>query len=485
MVLKGIKRRWIYNSLGLTVAIFSVLVISFFVVMRGYFYSGIQQNIMSRADEMCNVLESNVLENEQDFITQSKMYVENFPNKDMMQIMVFDKNDEVIMTSDTLFMGAAEIHPDYYEAKGSKDRLGVWDGKSDNGERVMAVTRSVYADGGEYLGAVRYSVSTEKANTRITVAFVVLLVVSLFVIAFIIISGLAFVKSIIQPVSDICTKANMIAHGDFHIKIDKKYDDEIGELSDTINYMAEELDVAEKLKDEFISSVSHELRTPLTAIKGWAETVQLCEDSPETRKRGLETIVKEAERLSWIVEGLLDFSSIKERRIKLVKERIDILAEIGEAVYMFKDRAENEKKALIYNEPKMLPAIIGDRNRLRQVFINILDNALKYTSEGGAVSVDVKAKDDKVSISFTDNGCGIPAEHLANVTKKFYKANYLKQGSGIGLAIVDEIVSLHGGELNILSQEGFGTTMTVVLPVAPEQPEDKEEASDEAVADVR
>ena len=151
--------------------------------------------------------------------------------------------------------------------------------------------------------------------------------------------------------------------------------------------------------------------------------------------------------------------------MKLIKEKIDILAEIGEAVYMFKDRAKNEKKTLIYNEPKILPPVMGDKNRLRQVFINILDNALKYTSEGCAISVDVKVKDDKISISFTDNGCGIPAEHLSNITKKFYKANYLQQGSGIGLAIVDEIVSLHGGRLNILSEEGFGTTVTVMLPI--------------------
>ncbi|MBR2735104.1 MAG: HAMP domain-containing histidine kinase, partial [Clostridia bacterium] len=280
-----------------------------------------------------------------------------------------------------------------------------------------------------------------------------------------------------------CSQAKQIARGDFHVKIEKKYDDEIGELSDTINYMAEELDVTEKLKNEFISSVSHELRTPLTAIKGWAETLQLCEDSAETRKKGLETIVKEAERLSWIVEGLLDFSSIKEKRIKLIKEKIDILAEIGEAVYMFKDRADNEKKSLIYNEPKMLPPVMGDKNRLRQVFINILDNALKYTSEGGAVSVDVKVKDDKISISFTDNGCGIPAEHLSNVTKKFYKANYLQQGSGIGLAIVDEIVTLHGGTLSILSQEGFGTTVTVMLPVFTEI-DDKNESDSDKNADV-
>ena len=161
---------------------------------------------------------------------------------------------------------------------------------------------------------------------------------------------------------------------------------------------------------------------------------------------------------------MLDFSSMRERKVKLVKEKIDILAELSEAVYMFKNRAEHEKKTLIYSEPKMLPTVLGDKNRLKQVFINIIDNALKYTSEGGGVSVSTSEKDGEILISVTDNGCGIPSEHLPNVKKKFYKANHLQRGSGIGLAIVDEIVELHGGRLEIISEEGIGTTVTVVLP---------------------
>ena len=331
----------------------------------------------------------------------------------------------------------------------------------------MAVTKCIYDDNGNFLGAVRYVVSMEEANYRVVLGTLIIIFVEVVVVLFMIISGMYFIKSIVRPVSEICKQAKLIAQGDFHIKIEKKYDDEIGELTDTINYMAEELDNSEKIKNEFISSVSHELRTPLTAIKGWAETMQMCDSDPETMKRGLDTIVKEAGRLSWIVEGLLDFSSIKEKRIKLFKEKIDILAELGEAVYMFKERAASEGKTLIYNEPKVIPAVIGDRNRLRQVFINIIDNALKYTSSGGGISVDAGVKGEMLYISVTDNGCGIPAEHLPNVKKKFYKANYLKRGSGIGLAIVDEIIALHNGNLQIISEEGFGTTVIVNIPIAP------------------
>ena len=193
--------------------------------------------------------------------------------------------------------------------------------------------------------------------------------------------------------------------------------------------------------------------------------MQYCETTDETIKKGTVIIAKEATRLSGIVEELLDFSGIRDKRMSLIKEKIDVLAELGEAVYMFKDRAKEENKALIYNEPKSLLPVMGDKNRLRQVFINIIDNALKYTSDGGGVSVTAGENESMVYITVTDNGCGIPAEHLPNVTKKFYKANYLKRGSGIGLAIVDEIVALHGGKLNIISEESFGTTVTIELPI--------------------
>ncbi len=473
MGFKGIKKRWILNSLGFTVSIFTVLVVSFALVVRGYFYSGIKQTIRGRTNELYNILNGHSIDKDFKFVDIAKVYVENFSDDKIMELMVFDKGRDVIITSSGFLPEYDEIMPDFDKALTDSQNIGMWEGRSSTGERLMAVTKCIYNDNGNFLGAVRYVVSMEEANYRIILGTLIILFVEIIVVVFMVISGMYFIKSIVRPVSEICEQAKLIAQGDFHIKIEKKYDDEIGELTDTINYMAEELDNSEKIKNEFISSVSHELRTPLTAIKGWAETMQICDSDPDTMKRGLDTIVKEAGRLSWIVEGLLDFSSIKEKRIKLVKEKIDILAELGEAVYMFKERAVNEEKTLIYNEPKVIPAVIGDRNRLRQVFINIIDNALKYTSSGGGISVDAGVKDNMVYISVTDNGCGIPAEHLPNVTKKFYKANYLKRGSGIGLAIVDEIVSLHDGNLKIISEEGFGTTVIVNIPVAPsEKPEE-------------
>ena len=479
MDIKGIRKRWLVNVLAITIVAFLFVMVGFSLIIRSYFYSGIKQMVLSKAGEISNVYAKVDDDFGKNFETIAKNYVEEFSQKDLMEVMIFNENNEVIISSSGFLPNYSDITPDYEMARNSEEEIGFWEGKSVFGESTMAATKCIYDGKGNYVGAVRCVVSLEKANKKIATGITILLFISLFCVVFMVISGAYFIKSITDPINEICSKAKLIAQGDFLVKISKKYDDEIGELCDTVNYMAEELDNSEKIKNEFISSVSHELRTPLTAIKGWAETMQICdvESDLSTIKKGLNTIVKEAARLSWIVDELLDFSSIKEKRINLIKEKIDILAELGEAVYMFKDRAQNEKKSLMYNEPKILPPILGDKNRIRQVFINIIDNALKYTSEGGGVSVTAGVNGDMVYVSVTDNGCGIPAEHLPNVTKKFYKANYLKRGSGIGLAVVDEIVTLHGGNLDIISEENFGTTVTVSFPILSVEDEESTENS--------
>lgn len=479
MDIKGIRKRWLVNVLAITIVAFLFVMVGFSLIIRSYFYSGIKQMVLSKAGEISNVYAKVDDDFGKNFETIAKNYVEEFSQKDLMEVMIFNENNEVIISSSGFLPNYSDITPDYEMARNSEDEMGFWEGKSVFGESTMAATKCIYDGKGNYVGAVRCVVSLEKANKKIATGITILLFISLFCVVFMVISGAYFIKSITDPINEICSKAKLIAQGDFLVKISKKYDDEIGELCDTVNYMAEELDNSEKIKNEFISSVSHELRTPLTAIKGWAETMQICdvESDLSTIKKGLNTIVKEAARLSWIVDELLDFSSIKEKRINLIKEKIDILAELGEAVYMFKDRAQNEKKSLMYNEPKILPPILGDKNRIRQVFINIIDNALKYTSEGGGVSVTAGVSGNMVYVSVTDNGCGIPAEHLPNVTKKFYKANYLKRGSGIGLAVVDEIVTLHGGNLDIISEEDFGTTVTVSFPILSVEDEESTENS--------
>ena len=326
------------------------------------------------------------------------------------------------------------------------------------------------------LAGLQIPVSLEEADKQIGMVVGILILAGVVILLFISTSSYYFMKSILTPIKEIGATARRIAQGDFKARIEKSNDDEIGQLCDTINDMAVELGTAERMKNDFISSVSHELRTPLTAIKGWAETItEVGDDDKATFSRGMGIIIRESERLSGIVEELLDFSRMQSGRMTLTMEKIDILAELGEAVYMFSDRARSERKFLLYDEPAMLSPVLGDINRLRQVFVNIIDNALKYTAEGGTISVAAMEAEGLISVVISDDGCGIPAEHLPNVKKKFYKANQTIRGSGIGLALADEIMRLHNGSLTIESQENVGTTVTITIPVLSETGDERKQ----------
>lgn len=318
--------------------------------------------------------------------------------------------------------------------------------------------------------AVRLVSSMEKIDRSISVIALIFIVICLAILILMFASGLYFVKSIVIPVRQIGSTARRYAVGDFSVRITKKNDDEIGELCDIVNHMASELELSEQMKNDFISSVSHELRTPLTAIKGWAETVGSMPDDEETIAKGMRVITSESERLSRMVEDLLDFSRMQNGKFSLNKNTMDILAELGDAVLIYTEKARKEGIDVIYDEPDMLPFVYGDRNRLRQVFVNIIDNAIKYSEKGGVVSVQATMSDARhIEVDVSDTGCGISPQDLPKVKTKFYKANHTRRGSGIGLAVADEIVTLHGGKLEIFSEQGVGTTVTITLPVQKQE----------------
>lgn len=466
MAVRGITKRWLFNSLSLIILILIVIEVSLAFFIQNFFYGGVTRTLYTKASSLSTVFFNYEENSTSEFNARVREYVEGFEDKDLMELIAYDSNDQVIITSTGFLPDEGEYIPDYEGAKTSSSYESLYTGKLLSGENVMSLTKAVHSTDGDYIGAVRYIVSLKDVDSAIFWFIIVCVIVGLAVIAFVIMSSSYFIKSIVNPIRDIGKTARKIALGDFNARIEKRYDDEVGELCDTVNYMAKKLGDSEKMKNDFISSVSHELRTPLTAIKGWAETMQMCEEKDaEMRNRGLNIIVHEAERLCGIVEELLDFSRMQSGRMVLTLDKIDILAEISEAVYMFGDRAADENKHLEYEEPELISPVLGDKNRLRQVFINIIDNALKYTPTGGYIKVKIREDSGYVHIEVADTGCGIPEEHLPKVKEKFYKANTTQKGSGIGLAVANEIVLLHSGKLEIESQEGVGTTVTISIPV--------------------
>ena len=281
----------------------------------------------------------------------------------------------------------------------------------------------------------------------------------------IIISNLLFINNVVEPVAVVSDAAKRIAAGSYGFQIEKKYADELGELVDNINDMSLQIGQNEKMKGEFISSVSHELRTPLTAINGWGETI--LEDpsgDPVQMRRGIRIILNESRRLSTMVEELLEFSKMEDGRFTLRIEQVDLQAEFEDAIFTYRELFRQEGIELHYIPgDEEMPPIPGDPERLKQVFCNVLDNAAKHGGAGKRIDASIAPEDGEQVIRIRDYGPGVPEEELPYVKQKFYKGSSKARGSGIGLAVCDEIVKLHGGVFEIGNAEGGGAVVTIRL----------------------
>lgn len=460
---EGLIHRWLLRSAAVTVAILLVVCIVSALFVRGYYYSAVYNKLKSYSTGIAGNYFDMV--SDSDFDSAAREYVAEFYEKTAMEVWVIDKNGKVIISSSGFEIQYPEM-PDYFAAiedQNDTTLFSDWTGKLESGEKVMAITNVLRDDDGNIRGAVRYITSLDPIDSQLLTIYCFIVIVFLALAFLVLISGLFFVSSIVKPIKEINKTTKLIAGGNMDARIDHYlYDDEIGELCESINNMATEISATDKMKNDFISTVSHELRTPLTAIKGWGETIlQVSDSDPALTQRGMNVIIDEATRLSGIVEELLDFSRIQSGRLVLRIEKMDVLAELDETVFAFKDRSTREGIDLIYNAPDLPAPMDGDPDRIKQVFVNILDNALKYTKQGGKIIVTADIADDKIRISVVDTGCGISKEDLPHVKEKFYKTNMTVHGSGIGLAVSDEIVKLHKGTLEVYSVLGEGTTVVI------------------------
>lgn len=471
---KSIAVRWFFNMFLIVVLIVCAVVIGFIAVVNSLYTEKIVMYAADITYEFNSLSETTPAT----FRDTAIDMAENFGFKDKLEVQVIDRDDNVVVTT-TGFQPSDGKMADYEQAKLTGSA--VADSKTSEGEHILAGTTALYDSSGRYIGAYRWITTLENADRRVSGLVITLVVTGLLVLAFCAFSGLFFIKSIVTPIRDVSNIARKIAMGDFGSRIEITKNDEIGELCDTINYMASELSQAENMKNDFISSVSHELRTPLTAIKGWGETVKMSIGTDEALvKRGIDVVLSEADRLSGLVEELLDFSRMETGRLSVVSQPLNISELLTESVDMYIELARQQGIELVFTRPAEDVTVLGDPNRLKQVFINIIDNAVKYTEKGGQVLVDQITEEGCVRITVKDTGVGIPAQDIDRVKEKFYKANKTVRGSGIGLAVADEIIKQHKGLLFLESTEGVGTTVTIVLPFTentdePEEPEQEKE----------
>lgn len=446
-------------SLSLIVFAMTSLAVVMGFYTRSYYYSKVYDKLDSIAYSYDYLAISNG-----DFAENAINAVADFDKRDIAELQIFDVNGQMLCSS--YGQVVEDIMPDYENAL-IDSKIGRAGYKSSAKENVIASTVLIKNEKGETLGAVRCVTSAKGISRQVLLVVLLIFAAALVIISIAFLFCLNFIKGVIKPINNISDAANKIAKGDFKQRIEPAALSEMGELVNNINSMAEELESSEKMKNEFISSVSHELRTPLTAIKGWGETVRMSKDADmRIVDKGIEIIIGETERLSGLVEELLDFSRLQSGRMTFKEERIDILADLSEVVYMYRKPALEKNITLTYNEPVSICTVIGDEARIRQVFINIIDNSIKYNRYGGMVLVEVEQNDNSIKITVADTGIGIRREDVDKVKQKFYRvgSNSSVRGSGIGLAVADEIIKHHNGTLKVTSEENVGTKITITLP---------------------
>ncbi len=466
-----ITRQWLLKTFLIISLLMAVLAASLSVAMHMFYYNTVRSTLSTGYNSIVvRYFSASAGTSDEEFNRAARAYIESYSLRDMVDVWVIDRHGAVVATSDGFRVPEGTEMIDYAQALASEKRTATWTGRIDGGEKIMATTYLLGAVRGETASALRFSTSLEKVDAQFRNDVLLLTLVSAIAVLLTLVPGTLYIEKLVRAVRKTTDAANEIAKGDYSARIDYAEHNEIGALCTAVHDMADEISTADKMKNEFISTVSHELRTPLTAIRGWGETLrEVGADDPALTERGMDVILKETTRLGGMVEELLDFSRIRNDRLSLRIAQMDIVRELDEAVLTFRERAEREEKKLLYAPSAVESPMLGDADRITQVFVNVIDNALKYTEAGGTIRITTVASDRKLEIRISDTGRGISERDLPHVTEKFYKADQAVRGSGIGLAVASEIVRLHKGTLQIESERGVGTTVIITLPILGEE----------------
>ena len=460
----GIKRRWFLNNMSVVLLVLFLATVLLSVFVTYYLYASVQTRLETQADTTSKYLNRYFSSSYSEFYEYSRNLVQNFSLADKMEMQILNESGKVMFSSSGLTAG--------FTPETSEIQLAIEAGESRTytgydmltEEKVMATTAPVYYRSGQLIGAVRLVTSLQLLDRQLGQLYLWAVLTFLVLAALVIFSNSFFLRSIVGPVLHINEFAKKITGGQYGIRLNADYNDEIGELCGTLNEMSAELSRVEKTQNDFISSVSHELRTPLTAIAGWADTIESCLDDPELATQGLTIIKKETRRLSQMVEELLDFSRI-EGGMRLQTEPFDLRGDLYDAVFTYTDMLQQEGMRIEYEEPDEPIMVFADKNRLKQVFLNIIDNAGKYGKDGDRVRVTARIESGSAIVEIRDFGQGIREDELPFVKQKFYKGSAKGRGAGIGLSVCNDIVQMHGGTLDIESVFGEGTNVRITLPL--------------------
>ena len=464
---EGLRRRWLINTVAVVAAVGLVCVFAVTAAFSAYYYSNMQSDMDSRARTTTEFFADYLNQSYNAYYQSCITYAKTFEDRERIELQFISTTGRLVASSHGNWAIQNPTTPEIDEAISIRAPRPFVGRDAVTGERIMAVSSPMIYSNGEVIGVLRFVTSTRLVDRQIMKVGLICMTALVTVLGIVLLSSNFFIRTVLEPIDEIIEKAKRIANGSYGTQIQSHYNDEIGVLAETINEMSAKISQNEKMQADFISQLSHELRTPLTVINGWTETLLLDEGMDPMTRQGMKIISGEAKRLTEMVMELLDFTRMQDGRMTLNVEPTDIRGEFEDTVFMYSSRLASDGIALVYQDSEEdVPEIPCDPQRLRQVFLNILDNAAKHGGQGKRIEASIAYEDGQVIVRIRDYGPGIPEDELPLVKKKFYKGSSSVRGTGIGLAVCDEIVDMHGGELTLDNAEGGGTMVTVRLPGA-------------------
>lgn len=463
MIKKGMRRQIVLHYILVVFLALLLVEVIFLLAIRTYYYDSVYSKIKTHIDTAANFQKYQRNSDSSPFTMQELL--EYFSLK-TTELEILTMNGDIVISSTGFHPDRTITTSDVPEAAGGS--VGRWVGRQPGtNESVMAVSKILQLNGRDaYI--LRYLTSMEGINNELLNLTLLSVGIGAAVLAIVAVFSFGLANSIVKPLNNITAVSAQMAKGKFNTRIKGNYRYEIAELASTLNYMAQEIVRSNQIKDDFISSISHELRTPLTSIKGWSETLVSGGYDPEETKLGMSIISKESDRLIGLVEEILDFSKLQQNEMKLSIGIVDVKVLLQETILNIWAKAEKKRIHLVL-ECDDAVFVKGDANRLKQVFLNLVDNAVKFSHEDSSIVLTAqRLSTEEVAIIVRDSGIGISEAHLARVKDRFFQVDALNGGTGLGLAITQQIVELHNGRLDMDSELGKGTQVSVILPLTTE-----------------
>ncbi len=316
-------------------------------------------------------------------------------------------------------------------------------------------------------GAIVVHKAVKDVEVGINAIFRQVFIPLLISVAFAAILVLILSRYIVRPIKDISYAAGELSRGNLDWRVTPKTNDEIGELALSFNKMAEELKIQDGLRNTFIANVSHELRSPLTSVQGFIQGMLDGAIEPEDRDKYLQIVLSETKRMSTLITDLLNLAKIESGKFPMEYSQFDLNELLLRCLLTFEQRINEKQLEVGINLPDGKMLVWADEDRISQVITNLIDNAVKFTPPGGELKVWTQTAENKVYVSISDTGEGIPVEDQPYVFERFFKVDKShsqnKPGTGIGLSIVKRIISQHGERITLQSVPGKGTTFTFSL----------------------